>query len=87
MQDAIFRFTNEMQWRVTSILRTQRYSTIANMFRLYEAKVLSSCEYRMAAISYVCTSLLQQSDRVQERLLEEIGTDAVTALSVFNLAP
>ena len=87
MQDAISGLTSEMRWRVRSILRTQRYNTIANMVHLYTAKVLSYCECRTAVIYHACTSLLQHVDRVRGGFLEEINIDAVTALSVFNLAP
>ena len=87
MQDAISGLTSEMRWRVRSVLRTQRYHTTASTIQLYKSKVLSYCEYRTAAIYHACTSLLQIVDRVQERFLEEIGIDDVTAFCDFNLAP
>ena len=58
IRDAILGLTSEMRWRVRSILRTQRYHTIANPLHLHKAKVLSYCEYRTAASYDACTSLL-----------------------------
>ena len=69
------------------MIQTQRYHTTANMIHLYNAKVLSYCEYRNAAIYHACTSLLQIVDRVQESFLEEINIDEVTAVCDINFAP
>ena len=41
MGDAISGLVSEMRWRVKSILRTQRYHTVANIVHLYTGNVLS----------------------------------------------
>ena len=54
MGDAIDDLVGEMRWRIKSILRAQRYHTVADMINLYKAKVLSYAEYRTAAIYQSC---------------------------------
>ena len=87
MGDAIDDLVGEMRWRIKSILRAQRYHTVADMINLYKAKVLSYAEYRTAAIYHSCVSNLEAVDRIQRSFLNEIGVDEFTAFMSFNLAP
>ena len=54
---------------------------------LYKAHLLSYLEYRTPAIYHAKREALQKLDRVQSKLLSDIGVDEVTALIEFNLAP
>ena len=49
--------------------------------------LLSYFEYKTPAMYHAKREVLQKLDRVQSKLLSDIGVDEVTALIEFNLAP
>ena len=54
---------------------------------LYKAHLLSYIEYRTPAIYHATRDILAKLDRVQTKLLQDIGMQEVDALMEFNLAP
>ena len=53
----------------------------------YKAQLLSYVEYRTAALHHASSCVLAPLDRVQERLLRELGLTDADALEHFGLAP
>ena len=53
----------------------------------YKAQLLSFVEYRTAALYHASSTVLAPLDRVQERLLRELGLTEEDALEHFGLAP
>ena len=74
-------------WKLKTLIRTRRYYTDYELILLYKAHLLSYLEYRTPAIYHAKREALQKLDRVQSKLLSDIGVDEVTALIEFNLAP
>ena len=87
MEEAVLKLAAEAGWRIRTILRAQRFHTVAELVHLYKSQVLSYLEYRTVAIYHSCDTHLAHLDRVQNGFLRKIGITAEQALLEFNLAP
>ena len=74
-------------WKLSTLLRTQRYYDTAALVRLYEAHVLPTLEFPTPAVYHASTTTLDKLDRVQRHFLREVGLTAAEALLEHNLAP
>ena len=72
---------------VKTILRAKRYYTLKEVMSLYKCHVLSYLEFSTPAIYHTSTSTLGQVERVQARLLREVGLSKEEALLEYHLAP
>ena len=77
----------DASWKLSSILRTQKYFSIGELVGLYKSKILSFIECKTAAVYHACGTHLSLLDRIQRRFLREIGVSEMDALMEFNLAP
>ena len=68
-------------------LRTRKFHTLAEMFRLYNAHILSFVESRTAGLHHAAPSVLQVIDRIQRRFLSEVHVSERDALLKWRLAP
>ena len=87
MADAIHEYVHQCSWKLQSISRTRRYYTPVQTINLYKAHILSYIEYRTPAISHASATLLAPLDRIQVRLLRELGLSPEEALMDYRLAP
>ena len=87
MASAVHQCVTEATWKVKSILRTKRFYTDAEVIRLYKSHVLSFLEYRTPAIGHASDSILEGIERIQRRVLRELGLEELDALLYYNLAP
>lgn len=87
MHDAAYEVATEAGWRLKSLLRTRRFHTLAEMFRLYKARILSFVESRTAGLHNAAPSVLQVIDRIQRRFLNEVHVSEKDALLKWRLAP
>ena len=74
-------------WNLRMLIRTKLFYTDAELIGLYKTQLLSYLEYRTPAIYHAKRDVLRPLDRVQQKLLDDAGVDAITALMEFNLAP
>ena len=77
----------EAGWRLQSVLRPRRFFTEWQIFNLYKSQVLSYVESATVGYYHAAPSVLRPLDRVQERLLREMGVSAEDALRRYKLAP
>ena len=87
MHDACRELAVEAGWRLKSLIRSRKFHTTKEMFRLYKAEILSFIESRTAGIHHAAVSNLACIDRVQRRFLSEMSTSEHEALTKWNLAP
>ena len=66
-------------WKVTALLRTQRYYNAANLVGLYKTHVLSFIEYRTPGLAHAATSVIAPLGTVQERFLKQNGGSELDA--------
>ena len=81
------KLATEAGWRLSSILRSARYFSLPEVFRLYKAYVLSYIEHCLTGYYHAADAALSQIDRVQTRFLKAVGISEVEALIRFRLAP
>ena len=65
----------------------RRHHSVEELVTLYKSRVLSTIEYRTAAIYHACAYKLAKLDKVQQTFLNELGITTAEALLDFNLAP
>ena len=87
MQEAVRSCVTSASWKLTALLRTQRFYTIRDLVNLFKTHILSFIEYRTPAVLHAATSLLAPLDHIQERFLNSIGLSSFNALVSFNLTP
>ena len=87
MHSAAKRVATEAGWRLTNLLRARRFFTVPEVMRLYKAQILSFIESSTAALYHAAPSTLEKVDRVQHRLLRELGLTEAEALTDYRLAP
>ena len=74
-------------WKLKMLLKTKRFYSDAELVGLYKAHLLAYLEYRTPAIYHATKDILQRIDRVQSKLLKDVGIDEGDALLHFSLAP
>ncbi len=77
----------EAGWRLKTVLRPRRFFTERETVNLYKAQVLSYLESGTPAYAHAAQTVLDPVDRVQRRLLRELGLRSEDALERYNLAP
>ena len=77
----------EAGWRLKSVLRPRRFFSEMQIVNLYKSQVLSYLESGTPAFYHASTTVLRPLDRVQERLLRELGLAHADALEKYHLAP
>ena len=87
MGPCISILAREAGWRLQSVLRPRRFFSTREVFNLYKSQVLSYIESGTAGYYHAAPTVLRPLDRVQERLLREIGVSAEEALFRYRLAP
>ena len=74
-------------WRLQLIIRPRRFFSRRQIFNLYKCQVLSYIESGTPGYYHASRSVLSSLDRVQQRLLRELGVSAEEALRNYRLAP
>ncbi len=87
MKSAASRIAREAGWRLHAILRPRRFFGERELVNLYKSLVLSFIESGMPAYYHAVSSVLLPIDRVQRRLLRELGLSEREALEKYKLAP
>ena len=87
MANAMTDLIREMRLRIKTIMRSQRFHSVTGMVNLYNAKVRSYAEYRIAAIYHDCDTVLVPLNDLQYRFWAELELSCQDALLHFNLAP
>ena len=87
MHSAARNVATEAGWRLQQLLKSRCFFTTPELMHLYKAQVLSYVESSTPAIFHASPSVLEPVDRVQRRLLRELGMSEVEALLNFRLAP
>ena len=87
MHDACRELAVDAGWRLKTLLRSRKFHSTKEMFRLFKAQILSFIESRTAGIHFAAASNLACVDRIQRRFLAEIDVSAYEALIRWNLAP
>ena len=87
MAEAIAKLCDDANWKVRTILRTNRFYDTGETINLYKTRVLGFIEYRTSAIYHCADHLLQQLDMVQTRVCNAMGVSDEEALMKHNLAP
>ncbi len=77
----------EAGWRLQKLLRARRYYTTPELMHSYKAQVLSYIESSTPGLYHAAPSVLSKVDRVQRRLLRELGLTEVEGLLRYRLAP
>ena len=73
MEAEIQNLAQKLNWKLSTLLKMRRFYSFADMIMEYKARLLSLTEYRTAAIYHAAPSALDRIDRVQGRLLREMG--------------
>ena len=87
MGTAVATLAREAGWRLRTVLRPRRFFTEKEIMNLYKSQVLSYLESGTPAYAHAARTVLDQLDRVQRRLLRELGLSSAQALVRYNLAP
>ena len=87
MRDAIMETAAQAHSRVQMVLRTRRFNTDSETFRLYKAQVLSFLEHATPAIHHATPFHLSSLDRVQSSFLEAMQLTEAEAFVKHKLAP
>ena len=87
MHSAARNVATEAGWRLQQLLKSRCFFTTPELMHLCKAQVLSYVESSTPAIFHASPSVLEPVDRVQRRLLRELGMSEVEALLNFRLAP
>ena len=77
----------EAGWRLQQLLKARRYFTTPELVHLYKAQVLLYLENSTPGTYHAAVSVLDRVDRVQRRLLQELGLTELDALLRYRLAP
>ena len=84
---AVSELACEAGWRLQSILRPRRFFSQRQLVNLFKSQVRSYIEPGIAGYYHTAPSVINAIDRVQRRLLRELGLTEERALSAYNLAP
>jgi len=87
MVGALAIIGREAGWRLQAVLRPRRFFTTRQTMNLYKSQVLSFIESGTPGYYHASPSALAPVDRVQSRLLRELGITQEAALLEFSLAP
>ncbi len=87
MHEACRVVATEAGWRLKQLLRSRQYFSTHELVHLYKAQVLSYIESSTPGVYHAAPSVIDRIDRVQRRLLRELGLDELSALQKFRLAP
>ena len=87
MHGAARQVATEAGWRLQQLLKTRRYFTTPELVHLYKAQVLSYVENSTPGTYHAAVSVLDCVDRVQRRLLRELGLTELEGLTRYRLAP
>ena len=87
MGPAIARLSKQAGWRLQAILRPRRFFTQREIVNLYKSLVLSYLESGLVAYYHAAPTVLESIDRIQRRMLREVGLTPLEALERFKLAP
>ena len=87
MHAAARHVATEAGWRLQQLLKGRRHFTTPELVHLYKAQVLSFVESSTPGLYHAAPTVLDRVDRVQRRLLRELGLDELQALLNFRLAP
>ena len=69
------------------LLKRRRYFTIPELVHLYKAQVFSCVENSTPGTYHAALSVLGRVDRVQRRLLKELGLTELEGLMRYRFAP
>ena len=87
MHTAARHVATEAGWRLQQLLKGRRFFTTPELMHLYKAQVLSFVESSTPGLYHAAPTVLDRVDRVQRRLLRELGLSELAALLDFRLAP
>ena len=87
MHSAARQVATEAGWRLQQLLKARRYLSTLELVHLYKAQVLSYMESSTPGIYHAAPTVLDSVDRVQRRLLRQIGASEVDGLFRYRLAP
>ena len=87
MHTAAREIATEAGWRLQTLLRARGFFTTPELVHLYKAQVLSYIESSTPGLFHAAVSVLERIDRVQQRLLRNVGLDDLSALTNYKLAP
>ena len=87
MSACIHETVTSTNWKMRTLLRTQKYYTDRELVNLYKAHILSYLEYRTSAIFHAASSTLVSLDMIQNRFLRELGISVEDAAVHLNLLP
>ena len=87
MGSAISELAREAGWRLQAVLRPRRFFSRRQTMNLYKSQVMSYLESGVSGYYHAAPSLLQAIDRIQRRLLRELGISEKDALCHFASAP
>ena len=87
MAETIITLSEEANWKVRTLLRTNRFYDKGEILNLYKTRVLGYIEYRTATIYHCAENLLHQLDAVQQRVCNAVNVTSEEALLSYNLAP
>jgi len=73
--------------KVHSILRAQRYYSVAQSINLFKTHIWGVIEYHTAAIFHSCDTLLNKLDDLQARFCDKLNISTREAFLNFNFAP
>ena len=87
MHAAVRHVATEAGWRLQQLLKARRYFSTPELVHLYKAQVLSFIESTTPGTYHAAPSVLDRVDRVQRRLLRELGLSELEGLLNYRLAP
>jgi len=87
MHSAARQVATEAGWRLQQLLKARRYFNTPELVHLYKAQVLSYVESSTPGTYHAAPSVLDPVDRVQRRLLRELGLNELEGLLRYRLAP
>ena len=86
MHIAVMDVVQEAGWKLKMLIKTKRYYTDRELVLLYKPHLLSYLEYRTPATCHARRDVLARLDRVQTKLLSDLGISEEAALAEFNVA-
>jgi hypothetical protein len=73
MSTALAELVTDCNWKLRSIIRTNRFYSPGDLIFLFKSHLLSFIEYRTAAIYHACFTDLMPLDNILQRFLREAG--------------
>ena len=87
MGNAVSILSKEAGWRLKAVWRPKRFFSKHQLLNLYKCQVLSYIESGVAGYYHAAPSILDALDRIQRRLLRELGVSEEETLETHKLAP